>query len=50
LSQQVAGLNQFFDDPDRAVAWQYGIALDQQIGVRSHVGIDIVDRKIKFLS
>jgi hypothetical protein len=44
---QVVGFSQFFDDPDGAVAWQYGVALDQLIGRGSHVGIDVVDREIE---
>jgi tetratricopeptide (TPR) repeat protein len=37
---QVAGFNQFFDDPSGASSWRYGIALDQKIFEKVYGGLE----------
>ncbi len=37
---QVAGFNQFFDDPAGTSAWRYGAAIDQKLGDRVFVGAE----------
>jgi tetratricopeptide (TPR) repeat protein len=43
----VAGFNQFFDDPDGAVAWQFGLAIDQELQTSTHIGFDSTRRNIE---
>ncbi len=37
---QVAGFNQFFDDPEGTTAWRYGIAVDQTFSRDLHAGAE----------
>lgn len=43
---QVAGFNQFFDDPDGTDAWRYGLGVDQQVGERLLVGLEWSRREL----
>jgi tetratricopeptide (TPR) repeat protein len=44
---QVAGFNQFFDDPEGTTAWRYGVALDQVLSRRLYVGAELSRRDLK---
>lgn len=37
---QVAGFNQFFDDPDGTDAWRYGLGVDQQLSATLFTGLE----------
>jgi hypothetical protein len=37
---QVAGFNQFYDDPSGTSAWRYGVAVDQKFGSRVFAGLE----------
>jgi tetratricopeptide (TPR) repeat protein len=37
---QVAGFNQFFDDPSGTTAWRYGAAIDQKFGRHVFAGVE----------
>jgi hypothetical protein len=43
---QVAGFNQFFDDPDATEAWVYGGALDQKFSTNVYGGVELVYRDL----
>ena len=43
---QVAGFNQFFDDPSGTEAWVYGAALDQKFGPRLFGGVEYSHREL----
>ena len=43
---QVAGFNQFFDDPDATDAWVYGGAVDQKIGKDIYLGAEFAYRDL----
>jgi tetratricopeptide (TPR) repeat protein len=45
-STQIVGFNQFYADPEGSTSSQYGLAIDQQIGDRSHLGINAIRRKV----
>lgn len=49
---QVAGFNQFFDDPTGTDAWRYGIAVDQKFSQTLYGGVEYSRRKldVPFLS
>ena len=44
---QVAGFNQFWDDPIASIAWQHSLGIDQRIGRRLFTGFEIVERTIE---
>jgi tetratricopeptide (TPR) repeat protein len=44
---QVAGFNQFFDDPSGTEAWRYGAAIDQKLGDRVFVGAEGAWRELQ---
>jgi len=44
---QVAGFNQFFDDPPGTEAWRYGAAIDQKFGSRVFGGVEVSARDLK---
>lgn len=44
---QVAGFNQFFDDPARADAWRYGIAIDHRFNLTLQGGVEISHRELR---
>jgi len=44
---QVAGFNQFFDDPDGATSWRYGAGLDQVLPFGIRVGVEHTERSIE---
>jgi tetratricopeptide (TPR) repeat protein len=43
---QVAGFNQFFDDPNVTEAWRYGVALDQKITSDLFAGAELSRRDL----
>ena len=43
---QVAGFNQFFDDPEGTDAWRYGIGMDQQFSARLYGGAEFSKRDL----
>jgi len=43
---QVAGFNQFFDDPNGTDAWRYGIAVDQKIVKNVFAGVELSKRDL----
>jgi len=43
---QVAGFNQFFDDPSATESWVYGGALDQKFGSRAFAGFEYSRREL----
>ena len=43
---QVAGFNQFFDDPSATRSWVYGGAVDQKFGKRAYAGFEISARDL----
>jgi tetratricopeptide (TPR) repeat protein len=44
---QVAGFNQFFDDPEGFDTWVYGVGLDQKLGSNFYLGGEILRRDIE---
>jgi hypothetical protein len=44
---QVAGFNQFFDDPNATRAWRYGVAYDQQITEAIFGGVEMSRRDLR---
>jgi tetratricopeptide (TPR) repeat protein len=44
---QVAGFNQFFDDPEGTESWRYGVALDQRFTDSLSAGVDYSQRDLK---
>jgi tetratricopeptide (TPR) repeat protein len=44
---QVAGFNQFFDDPNATRAWRYGLAYDQRITDSLFGGVEVSRRDLK---
>jgi hypothetical protein len=46
---QVSGFNQFFDDPNGAKVWRYGLGLDQKISSRLSAGAEISKRDLEAL-
>jgi tetratricopeptide (TPR) repeat protein len=44
---QVAGFNQFYDDPDATEAWVYGAAVDQKFTKNIYGGVELVGRDTK---
>ncbi len=44
---QVAGFNQFFDDPDGAESWRYGAAIDQKFTNSIFGGLEFSKRDLK---
>jgi len=44
---QVAGFNQFFDDPPGTDAWRYGGAIDQRLGERVSGGVEFSKRSLE---
>jgi tetratricopeptide (TPR) repeat protein len=45
---QVAGFNQFFDDPDSTRGWRYGVAIDQRFSDRIFGGFEYSKRDLEF--
>ncbi len=43
---QVAGFNQFFDDPTGTAAWVYGGAVDQKFGTKVFGGVQLTHRDL----
>jgi tetratricopeptide (TPR) repeat protein len=43
---QVAGFNQFFDDPEATDAWRYGVGVDQVIGRSFFAGVEVSRRDL----
>jgi outer membrane receptor protein involved in Fe transport len=43
---QIAGFNQFFDDPNGSVTWRYGVGLDAIFGAGIYGGIEVSHRDI----
>jgi hypothetical protein len=43
---QVAGFNQFFDDPDRTDSWLYGAAVDHELTRSALIGIEATKRDL----
>jgi tetratricopeptide (TPR) repeat protein len=43
---QVAGFNQFFDDPEGTTAWRYGVGVDQVISRRLFAGAEFSRRDL----
>lgn len=43
---QVAGFNQFFDDPNGTQSTRYGLALDQRLSSRMFAGIELTQRSL----
>jgi tetratricopeptide (TPR) repeat protein len=41
---QVAGFNQFFDDPNLTDAWRYGVAIDQKFSKSIFAGVELSRR------
>jgi outer membrane receptor protein involved in Fe transport len=44
---QVAGFNQFFDDPEGTSAWNYGVAVDQKFSPEAYVGMEYAWRNLE---
>jgi hypothetical protein len=44
---QIAGFNQFFDDLNGTVAWQYGVGLDTNLQKDIYTGIEVYKRDLK---
>ena len=44
---QVAGFNQFFDDPEGTDAWRYGIAIDQKLSPTLYAGAEFSQRDLE---
>jgi len=45
---QVAGFNQFFDDPNETESWRYGIAIDQKLSKSIYGGAEYSFRDLNF--
>jgi tetratricopeptide (TPR) repeat protein len=43
---QVAGFNQFFDDPNLTESWRYGVAIDQKFGKNVFGGVEFSTREL----
>ena len=43
---QVAGFNQFFDDLNATIAWQYGLGIDQRVTHNTYVGLEAMSRDL----
>jgi len=43
---QVAGFNQFFDDPNGTDSWVYGLGVDQKIGSDVYAGVEFYRRDL----
>jgi tetratricopeptide (TPR) repeat protein len=43
---QVAGFNQFFDDPEGTSAWRYGVGVDQAVSHQLFVGAEVSRRDL----
>jgi hypothetical protein len=43
---QVAGFNQFFDDPEGFDSWVYGVGVDQKLGSNIYTGGEIFRRDV----
>jgi len=43
---QVAGFNQFFDDPSATRSWVYGAAVDQKLGGKTFAGVEFSERDL----
>jgi hypothetical protein len=43
---QVAGFNQFFDDPSATRSWVWGVALDQKLGRKVFAGAEFSSREL----
>ena len=43
---QIAGFNQFFDDPTGTVAWRYGAAIDHKFSNNFSAGLEYTERKL----
>jgi Tfp pilus assembly protein PilF len=43
---QVAGFNQFFDDPSGTSSWVWGAAIDQKLGKRAFAGFEVTGRDL----
>jgi hypothetical protein len=43
---QIAGFNQFFDDPNGTDAWRYGLAVDQKIFKTLFAGVELSKRDL----
>ena len=44
---QVAGFNQFFDDPEATDAWRYGVGVDQVVGRSLFAGLEVSRRDLE---
>jgi tetratricopeptide (TPR) repeat protein len=44
---QVAGFNQFFDDPEGSSAWRYGVGVDQALSRNLYVGAEVSQRDLR---
>jgi tetratricopeptide (TPR) repeat protein len=44
---QVAGFNQFFDDPDGTESWRYGIGIDQKFSAGVYGGVEFARREME---
>ncbi len=44
---QIAGFNQFFDDTNGAVAWNYGVGMDTQLHKDVYAGVEAYKRDLK---
>lgn len=44
---QVAGFNQFYDDWNGTIAWQYGVGMDAQLSSHSYAGLEVFKRDLK---
>lgn len=44
---QIAGFNQFFDDTNGTVAWQYGVGMDARLDKNIYAGIEAYKRDLK---
>jgi len=45
---QVAGFNQFYDDPDATDAWRYGMAIDQKFSKNIYGGAEYAQRDLEY--
>ena len=45
---QVAGFNQFFDDPNGANPKRWGVAIDQRLGRSTFIGLEISSRRFDY--
>jgi tetratricopeptide (TPR) repeat protein len=44
---QVAGFNQFFDDPNGTESWRYGIGIDRKFSMALYGGLEFSNRDLK---